>query len=122
MLTIVAPTITGRNGGGRKKGTPNKINADIRAMVLEALDDVGGPRYLSRQAKENPVAFMGLLGKILPTTIANSDGSPIALHLIAAQLVSKHILELQAEPSHIQTSVATPVDTQRLLDAPPPEE
>jgi hypothetical protein len=118
MLSFIPPE---RPVGGRPKGSQNKINADIRAMILEALDDVGGPRYLSRQAVENPVAFMGLLGKILPTTIANSDGSPIALHLIAAQLVSKHILELQAEP-HIQTSVAAPVDTQRLLDAPPPEE
>lgn len=109
----------GRNGGGRQKGTPNKVNADIRAMILEALDDVGGPRYLSRQAIENPSAFMSLLGRILPTSVSNVDGSPIALHLIAAQLVSQHIIDMKLEPTSVQTDVSTPTN---LLDAPPPTE
>jgi hypothetical protein len=105
---------------GRPKGrsyTPR----DLREMVLGALERVGGEKYLAQRAIDTPGPFLTLLGKVLPTTVANSDGSPIALHLIAAQLVSKHILELQAEP-HIQTPVSAPVDAQRLLDAPPPEE
>lgn len=28
--------------GGRQKGTPNKINADLKAMILGALDEAGG--------------------------------------------------------------------------------
>jgi hypothetical protein len=32
--------------GGRKKGTPNKLTADVKAMVLEALDRAGGVSYL----------------------------------------------------------------------------
>jgi hypothetical protein len=116
MLTIVAPT--GRLGG-RQKGSPNKINRDIRAMILEALDDVGGPRYLSRQAIENPVAFMGLLGKILPTTLASSDGSPIHLHLLAAKLMSEEILQQQQSPPTINAEPNAPAN---LLDAPPPSE
>ena len=35
-------------------------------MILVALNNAGGAKYLERQAHANPVAFMGLLGKILP--------------------------------------------------------
>jgi hypothetical protein len=55
--------------GGRCKGAPNKITNDLKQMILGALDDVGGQKYLARQAEENPVAFMGLIGKVLPTTL-----------------------------------------------------
>lgn len=121
MLTIVPRAITGRNGGGRKKGTPNKINADVRAMILEALDDVGGPRYLSRQAQENPVAFMGLVGKILPTKISNEDGSPINLHLIAAQIISAQLVAEMHKPGQTIVATAEPQPA-NLLDAPVPTE
>ena len=122
MLTILAPA-SGRLGG-RQKGTLNKINADIRAMILEALDDVGGPRYLSRQAVENPVAFMGLLGKILPTTVANADGSPIAMHLLAAKLVSEEIMQRMAEQQATPATLDAKAEpsTMNFLDAPVPTE
>lgn len=61
--------------GGRKKGTPNKVTGDLRAMVLGALADAGGQKYLLKQAKANPNAFMKLLGQCLPKDITNSDGS-----------------------------------------------
>jgi hypothetical protein len=107
-------------GPGRPKGALNNINADVRAMILDALNRVGGERYLARQAEKNPVAFMSLVGRILPTTVSNADGSPIALHLLAAQLVSKHILEMQIEPPTI-VDVEQP-QHRNLLDAPPPTE
>lgn len=55
--------------GGRKKGVPNKINADLKSMILEALSDVGGKRYLIEQAAENPTAFLTLVGKVLPKEV-----------------------------------------------------
>ena len=55
--------------GGSRLGKPNKVTADIKAMIIGALDDCGGQAYLRLQAIENPVAFMGLLGKILPKDI-----------------------------------------------------
>jgi hypothetical protein len=61
--------------GGRKKGTPNKVTGDLRSMVLGALADAGGRKYLAKQAKQNPGPFMALLGKCLPKDITNSDGS-----------------------------------------------
>ena len=32
--------------GGRRKGTPNKLNADVKAMILAALAAKGGQKYL----------------------------------------------------------------------------
>jgi hypothetical protein len=63
--------------GGRRKGTPNRLNADVKAMILGALDDVGGQEYLAKQAKENPTAFLTLLGKILPLQVTGKGGGPI---------------------------------------------
>jgi hypothetical protein len=65
----------GRRFGGRKKGTPNKVTGDLRAMILGALSDAGGQDYLTKQAKKNPKAFLALLGRCLPKDITNSDGS-----------------------------------------------
>ena len=63
-------------GMGRVKGTPNKVTGDIRKMLREALESAGGTQYLLEQSRENPVAFMGLIGKIIPkeveTTISGS--------------------------------------------------
>lgn len=51
---------------GRKMGTTNLITSDVKAMILGALSDVGGRRYLSAQAIKNPVAFLALVGRIIP--------------------------------------------------------
>lgn len=64
----------GRKTGGRTKGTPNKITADVKSMVLGALNDAGGQAYLTKQAQENPNAFLALVGKVLPLQIKNPDG------------------------------------------------
>ena len=65
----MAAHIGHEKAGGRVKGTPNKANAEIKDMIRGALDDAGGRAYLTQQALDNPVAFMGLLGKILPKDI-----------------------------------------------------
>lgn len=66
---------------GRRKGKPNKFTADLKAMILGALDDAGGQKYLTDQAKNNPNAFLGLIGKVLPTTIKGDPANPIT-HLV----------------------------------------
>lgn len=40
-------------------------------MIEGALSAVGGQKYLEQQAKENPVAFMNLVGKIIPKDVNN---------------------------------------------------
>lgn len=63
--------------GGRKKGTPNKQTAAVKDMVLTALGNVGGVKYLERQAHENPTAFMTLVGKVVPLQVAGDPENPI---------------------------------------------
>lgn len=55
--------------GGRKKGTPNKLNATVKMMVLGALEKMGGEKWLMKQADKHPQAFMTLLAKIIPTQV-----------------------------------------------------
>ena len=55
--------------GGRGKGIPNKVNSDLKGMILTALSEVGGVDYLKKQATENPTAFIGLVGKVLPKEV-----------------------------------------------------
>lgn len=59
----------GEKTGGRKKGVTNKDTAQLRDMILKALDKAGNDEYLYTQSQENPVAFMGLIGKILPKQV-----------------------------------------------------
>jgi hypothetical protein len=69
---------TGNAGKGRPKGSPNKFNATLKDMILNALNDVGGQSYLAQQASMNPSAYMALLGKVLPMQITGADpnGNP----------------------------------------------
>lgn len=65
----------GRKTGGRQKGTSNKVTAELKDMILGALSDVGGRRYLADQAEQNPTAFISLIGRTLPLTVnANHKG------------------------------------------------
>lgn len=56
-------------GAGRVKGTPNKVNKELKEMILTALDESGGTEYLKQQAQANPTAFLTLVGKVLPMTL-----------------------------------------------------
>lgn len=64
---------------GRPKGVPNKITGDLKAMILGALDDAGGRKYLMGQATQNPGAFMTLVGKVLPLQVSGEGGGPIMI-------------------------------------------
>ena len=67
------------SGQGRPKGAQNKLTKALKDMILGALSDVGGQAYLAKQAKENPKAFLALLGRVLPTEITGKDGDPLSL-------------------------------------------
>lgn len=68
-----------KRGPGRPPGSPNKITADIRSAILNAFQKVGGEEYLVVQARQNPVAFMTLLGKVLPMQVAGEGGGPLRI-------------------------------------------
>lgn len=63
----------------RPPGVPNKINAILKDMILQALDDAGGVSYLVEQARENPGPFLALLGKVLPMQVTGANGGPITI-------------------------------------------
>lgn len=75
--------------GGRKKGTPNKITTDLKQAIVNALDRAGGKGggedYFLRSARRQPRAFLGLVGKCIPTQVTGKDGGPIELLLQKAQ-------------------------------------
>ncbi len=70
-------TIPPNAGKGRVKGVPNKINRDVREMVLMALSSLGGHKYLIDKAESHPAAFMALLSRILPMQVTGADGGDI---------------------------------------------
>jgi hypothetical protein len=77
----------GNRGKGRPKGAPNKVTADLRAMVLGALDDAGGQKYLATQAATNPSAFLSLVGRCLPKEITGPGGKDLFPTKIKIELV-----------------------------------
>ena len=77
---MAAPKTPGGNAGkGRPKGIPNKLSADVKVMILGALMAKGGQAWLQQQMDTNPVAFMALLGKVLPHQVSGTDGEPIVI-------------------------------------------
>lgn len=64
----------GKKTGGRKAGTQNRLTRELKDLILGALNDAGGQAYLLTQARENPTAFLTLVGKVLPMQVGASDG------------------------------------------------
>lgn len=69
---------------GRQKGTQNKVNADVKSMILGALSEGGGQDWLVKQMTANPIAFMSLIGRVLPLTIAGDPTAPISIHIVTS--------------------------------------
>lgn len=59
----------GKPGPGRPPGAQNKITATVKMMVLGALGTLGGQKWLVKQAKKHPQAFMQMLRHIMPTQV-----------------------------------------------------
>jgi len=55
------------------------MNRTLRDMILGALDDAGGQAYLAEQAEKNPVAFLALVGRLLPREPINPPPAKITL-------------------------------------------
>lgn len=58
-------------GPGRPKGMPNKVTAELKDMIRQALDGAGGVNYLIEKAQDprTASAFLSLVGKTLPMTV-----------------------------------------------------
>lgn len=69
----------GTPGPGRPKGLPNKVTAEAKQMILEALSKAGGVDYLVAKAESHPAAFMSLVGKVLPLQVQGDPNAPLSL-------------------------------------------
>lgn len=76
--------------GGSRKGCPNRNTKALKDMILGALAKSGGEDYLVARAKDNPTAFLTLIGKVLPTTLVGDKTQPLAftrIELVAGESV-----------------------------------
>lgn len=71
----------GKKTGGRQKGSPNKVTRQLKDMILQALDDSGGIDYLKQTAIDHPVAFLTLVGKVLPLQVTGDGGGPLVVEI-----------------------------------------
>ncbi len=67
----------GQRPFGRVKGQPNKLTASIKEAIEGAFDRLGGVDYLVKVGQSDPRTFCALLSRLLPTKLANADGSPL---------------------------------------------
>ena len=71
--------IVERLGGKTRKGAPNKNTAQLKDMILTALNNAGGAQYLEERARDprTASAFLSLIGKVLPMQVTGADGEQI---------------------------------------------
>ena len=63
---------------GRRKGVQNKMTVELKEIILQALSNVGGVKYLERQArKKNAMPFLMLVGRVLPLQVKASEQEPM---------------------------------------------
>ena len=64
-----------QTGSGRVRGTPNKVTADIKQHILNALNDpsLGGERWFIRLGQRDLRSMAGLVGKIIPAKVETVD-------------------------------------------------
>lgn len=62
---------------GRARGTQNKLTLSVKEAIERAFDKLGGTDYLVHVGRNDPRTFCALLSKLLPTKLANADGSPL---------------------------------------------
>ena len=108
---------------GRAKGTPNKITLSVREAVERAFDKLGGASYLEHVGRTDPRTFCALLSKLLPTKLANADGSPLLAaltELTDAQLEARTARALaDAQRAGLMAPSAAAIEVQGVVIAEP---
>jgi hypothetical protein len=102
----------GRKTGGRTKGTPNKTTALLKDAILEAAVQAGKKEglvgYLTRQADDNPAAFLTLLGKVLPLTLQGDPEKPLVMQHNVKPAERLRDMVIQVAERSGETGIALP--------------
>jgi hypothetical protein len=76
------------NPAGRPTGAQNKTTTVLKDAILAAAeqagDEAGLVGYLRNMATTNPGAFLSLLGKVLPMTLAGDKDAPLQQRVTVA--------------------------------------
>jgi hypothetical protein len=81
-------------------------------MIVGALEDVGGRAYLRDCAISHPVAFLGLVGKVLPMQVANANGDAIGFDFQWASAAGDN--ENRTALSHIPDATVATIEAEPL--------
>jgi hypothetical protein len=110
---------------GRSKGTPNALTVSVREAVERAFEKLGGASYLEHVGRTDPRTFCALLSKLLPTKLANADGSPLLAalsELTDAQLEARTARALaDAQRAGLTASTGTVIEVAAEAVTPPPK-
>ena len=92
-----------KTGGGSRKGRPNKLTVSVKTMILGALNELGGTQYLVEQGRENPSAFLSLVGRVLPMQVDGRVEVDVDVNVLAreAQLIDAAFSGLHQRPKLI---------------------
>lgn len=111
---------------GRAKGTPNALTASIKDAIHNAFEELGGMSYLVHVGKTDPRTFCALLSKLLPTKLANADGSPLLAaltELTDAQLEARTARALaDAQRAGLMSPPVAAIEVQGVVIAEPVSE
>ena len=77
--------------GGRLKGVPNKLTTSLKELILRALDEVGGLKYLCKVAADDPRTFCNLVGRVLPLDVNMDMSDRLAIFLSRVDGSSRHL-------------------------------
>ena len=80
--------------GGRQKGTPNKVTADLKTAIIGAFEAKGGQQYLEDVAENDPRTFCALLSKVLPMQIQGDEEKPLNVKFAASEELERRIQRL----------------------------
>lgn len=111
--TAFKPGPDPRRKRGRTKGVPNRFTRDVREMLLNSLEQVGGEAYFVRSARRIPRSYLGLVGRLIPAEVTGKDGGPIEVQIQKAmgslsQLTDKELAQLQAILAKLGLNGETP--------------
>ena len=108
-------------GPGRPKGIPNKTTQSVKEAIERAFEKLGGTDYLVHVGQSDPRTFCALLSRLLPTKLANADGSPLLAaltELTDAQLEARTARALaDAQRAGLMSSPAGSIEVQAVVIA-----
>jgi hypothetical protein len=126
MALNLAPVSNGWRPGqsGNPKGAPKRKDGSLQDLCRAHTEEAVKTLIVClRNPKERLPAAIAILdrgwGKPKQVIEGSPDGSPIHLHLLAAQIISAQLLQQEQSPPTINAEPNVP---DNLLDAPPPSE